>query len=106
MPDGRSSVGPLSGNPPARTALAGALEPAAASSAGAMDPRVWRVAGVVLLAPMMTNLDSTIVNVALSSIRDDLHAPLATAQWTLSGYLLALALALPMNGWLVDRLGA
>jgi EmrB/QacA subfamily drug resistance transporter len=71
-----------------------------------MDPRVWRVAGVVLLAPMMTNLDSTIVNVALSSIRDDLHAPLATAQWTLSGYLLALALALPMNGWLVDRLGA
>jgi EmrB/QacA subfamily drug resistance transporter len=35
-----------------------------------------------------------------------LHAPLATAEWTISGYLLALALTLPMNGWLVDRLGA
>jgi EmrB/QacA subfamily drug resistance transporter len=70
-----------------------------------LDPQVWRVAGVVLLGSVMTNLDSTIVNVALSTIRDDLHASIATVQWVVSGYLLALALMLPMNGWLVDRLG-
>jgi EmrB/QacA subfamily drug resistance transporter len=72
----------------------------------AVDPRVWRVAGVVLLGPVMTNLDSTIVNVALASIRRDLHASLESAQWIVSGYLLALALMLPLNGWLVDRVGA
>ena len=71
-----------------------------------IDPKVWRVAGVVLLAPIITNLDSTIVNVALSTIREDLHTSIATVQWTVSGYLLALALMLPMNGWLVDRVGA
>ncbi len=71
-----------------------------------VDPRVWRVAGVILLAPIITNLDATIVNVALSTIREALHASITTVQWTVSGYLLALALALPMNGWLVDRLGA
>jgi EmrB/QacA subfamily drug resistance transporter len=78
----------------------------AAGREGALDPKVWRVAGVVLLAPIMTNLDATIVNVALSTIRADLHASIETVQWTVSGYLLALALMLPMNGWLVDRLGA
>lgn len=54
----------------------------------------------------MAQMDSTIVNVSLSSIRESLHATIASAQWIISGYLLALALTLPLNGWLVDRLGA
>ena len=37
----------------------------------------------------------------------DLHSSLtATIQWVTSGYLLALALMLPLNGWLVERIGA
>jgi EmrB/QacA subfamily drug resistance transporter len=71
-----------------------------------LDPKVWRVIGVVLLGPLMAQMDSTIVNVSLSSIRESLHATIASAQWIISGYLLALALMLPLNGWLVDRLGA
>src|ERR1700734_3821223 len=71
-----------------------------------LDPKVWRVMGVVLLGPLMAQMDSTIVNVSLSSIRESLHATIASAQWIISGYLLALALMLPLNGWLVDRLGA
>ena len=31
---------------------------------------------------------------------------LGTLQWVVTGYLLALALMLPLSGWLVDRLGA
>jgi EmrB/QacA subfamily drug resistance transporter len=54
----------------------------------------------------MTQMDSTVVNVSLSTIRGDLHSTLATAQWIVTGYLLALALTLPLNGWLVDRIGA
>jgi EmrB/QacA subfamily drug resistance transporter len=71
-----------------------------------LDPRVWRVAAVVFVGPFMTQIDSTVVNVSLSSIGDALHATIATTQWVISGYLLALALMLPLNGWFVDRFGA
>jgi EmrB/QacA subfamily drug resistance transporter len=71
-----------------------------------LDPKIWKTIGVVLLGPLMAQMDSTIVNVSLSNIRESLHATIASAQWIISGYLLALALMLPLNGWLVDRLGA
>jgi EmrB/QacA subfamily drug resistance transporter len=71
-----------------------------------LDPAVIRVVAVVLLGPFMSQMDSTVVNVSLSAIRDDLHSTTETAQWVVSAYLLALALMLPVNGWLVDRLGA
>jgi len=74
--------------------------------ADGIDPRVWKVAAVVIVGPFMTQMDSTVVNVSLTAIRQDLHASIATAQWIVSGYLLALALTLPLNGWLVDRIGA
>src|SRR5580704_9324686 len=71
-----------------------------------LDPAVLRVVAVVLLGPFMSQVDSTVVNVSLSAIRDDLHSSTEVAQWIISGYLLALALMLPLNGWLVDRWGA
>jgi len=71
-----------------------------------LDPRVWRMASVVLLGPLMSSLDSTVVNVSLARLAHDLQAPLARIQWVTTGYLLALALMLPLSGWLVDRLGA
>jgi EmrB/QacA subfamily drug resistance transporter len=66
---------------------------------------VWKICGVVLLAPLMTSLDSTVVNVSLSALSRELHSPLTTIQWVTSGYLLALTLILPLSGWLVDRIG-
>jgi EmrB/QacA subfamily drug resistance transporter len=71
-----------------------------------IDPRVWKVAAVVFLGPFMSQMDSTVVNVSLSTIRQELSSTIASAQWIVSGYLLALALTLPLNGWLVDRVGA
>jgi EmrB/QacA subfamily drug resistance transporter len=67
---------------------------------------VWRIAGVVLLGPFMTSLDATVVNVSLSALGSELHADLATIAWVGSAYMLALALTLPLSGWLVDRIGA
>jgi EmrB/QacA subfamily drug resistance transporter len=81
-------------------------EPKAEARPGKLDPAVVRVTAVVLLGPFMSQMDSTVVNVSLAAIRDDFHASTADAQWVVSGYLLALALTLPLNGWLVDRLGA
>jgi EmrB/QacA subfamily drug resistance transporter len=71
-----------------------------------IDPRVWKICGVVLLGPLITSLDSTVVNVSLATLGRELHVGLATLQWVITGYLLALALMLPLSGWLVDRIGA
>jgi EmrB/QacA subfamily drug resistance transporter len=67
---------------------------------------VWKISAVVLFGPLMSTLDSTVVNVSLSTLGRELHAPLTQIQWVTTGYLLALALMLPLSGWLVDRLGA
>jgi EmrB/QacA subfamily drug resistance transporter len=71
-----------------------------------VDSRIWRVVGVVFLGPLMTQIDSTVVNVSLASISQELHASIDLVQWVVSGYLLALALTLPLHAWLVHRLGA
>ena len=82
-----------------RPGLAKAATDSGRHPAGArIDPRVWRVAAVVVVGPFMTQLDSTVVNVSLLAIRQDLHASTAAAQWIVSGYLLALALMLPLSG--------
>jgi EmrB/QacA subfamily drug resistance transporter len=75
-------------------------------SSDGIDPQIWKVAAVAIAGPFMTQMDSTVVNVSLTAIRQQLHSSIATSQWIVSGYLLALALMLPLNGWLVDRIGA
>ncbi len=75
-------------------------------STGAIDPIVWKISAVVIFGPLMSTLDSTVVNVSLATLGRQLHAPLTQIQWVTTGYLLALALMLPLSGWLVDRLGA
>jgi EmrB/QacA subfamily drug resistance transporter len=67
---------------------------------------VWKVVCVAAIGSFMAQLDATVVNVSLASLAADLHVGLSAIQWVTSGYLLALALMLPLNGWLVDRIGA
>jgi MFS family permease len=68
-------------------------------------PGRWRALWVSLFAAFMTLLDTSIVNVALPSIERDLGAAAASAQWVVSGYALALGLALVPAGRLGDTLG-
>ena len=82
-----------------------AASPSASTSAR-IDSTVWKVAAVVSIGSFMSQMDSTLVNVSLSTIGHTLGASIATVQWIVSGYLLAMALMLPLNGWLVDRIGA
>jgi len=71
-----------------------------------IDPTVWKISAVVMLGSFLANLDATVVNVSLSTLAMELHSSLSEIQWVTSGYLLALTLTLPLNGWLVDRIGA
>ena len=59
----------------------------------------------LLAGPFLSMLDSNIVNVALPDIARELHSPLETAQWIVSGYLLALAAVLAASAYLARRFG-
>jgi EmrB/QacA subfamily drug resistance transporter len=72
----------------------------------ALDRDTLVVAGVVILGAVMSILDTTIVNVALDALARDLDAPLATIQWVATGYLLSLAVVIPLAGWFSERFGA
>lgn len=69
-------------------------------------PRSTWLALIVLLTGMfMSLLDTTIVNVALPTIRTSLDASESTLSWIISGYALAFGLALIPAGRIGDRYG-
>jgi EmrB/QacA subfamily drug resistance transporter len=78
----------------------------AASVDDRLDASIWKICSVAILGSFLAQMDATVVNVSLSSLATELHSNLTEIQWVTSGYLLALALMLPLNGWLVDRIGA
>ena len=65
----------------------------------------WRVLIVMLLGSSFVYLNTTLVNVALPAIINDFNTSLDRAQLVASMYLLALALSIPLVGYLSDRLG-
>ncbi len=65
----------------------------------------WLAVAVVLVGAVMAMLDTTIVNVALPSIRTALHASPASLVWIVSGYMLAYGLVLVPAGRVGDRIG-
>ncbi len=50
-------------------------------------------------------LDTTIVALGLHTLTVQLNAPISTIQWVSTGYLLALAVAIPFVGWAQARVG-
>jgi EmrB/QacA subfamily drug resistance transporter len=57
------------------------------------------------LSLFLVSMDVTIVNVALPSIRADLHASVAGLQWSIDGYTVVVASFLLLAGSTADRLG-
>ncbi|HLK76105.1 MAG TPA: MFS transporter [Streptosporangiaceae bacterium] len=68
-------------------------------------PRRWLAAIVMIVGALMDMIDVTIVNVALPTIRRDLHASATQLEWVVSGYMLAFAAALIIAGNLGDLFG-
>ncbi len=58
-----------------------------------------------ILGSTVVFLDSTVVNVALPAIRDDLDAGLAGQQWVVEAYLLTMVSLLLVGGSLGDQFG-
>src|SRR5215210_1550481 len=77
----------------------------ATTAADRVDGATWRIAATVTLGAIMTSVDTTVVNVALDDLTHDFGASVAGVQWVATGYLLALAIVMPLSGWATDRFG-
>lgn len=79
----------------------------ASSSAitGNQDPARWRILMVILAAIFMSLMGVSIVNVALASIQQALHASQSDIQWVLSGYALTFGVVLVSAGRAGDLMG-
>ena len=59
-----------------------------------------------MMASLLQVLDTTIANVALPHMQAALGATPETITWVLTSYIIATAVAMPITGWLADRVGA
>ncbi|HEV2386328.1 MAG TPA: DHA2 family efflux MFS transporter permease subunit [Candidatus Acidoferrales bacterium] len=78
---------------------------AANSFAGIPQVSPWIVAVAVMCATFMEVLDTTVVNVSLPHIAGNLSSSVDEATWTLTSYLVANAIVLPITGWLANFFG-
>lgn len=68
-------------------------------------PRLGIALTVICISLGMATLDLTVVNIAVPSIRDSLHASDATTSWIAAGFSLVMALTLIPAGRIGDRYG-
>ena len=68
-------------------------------------PRRFVVLAICCMSLFIVGLDVTVVNVALPTIRHELHASIAQLQWVIDAYTLVLASLLMLAGSTADRLG-
>lgn len=79
---------------------------AGATAPDALPPELRRLALAIMLGAFMVSLDMTMVNVALNTLARTFATSVTTIQWVATGYLLALAISIPMTGWAIERFGA
>jgi DHA2 family multidrug resistance protein len=60
----------------------------------------------VMAATLLQVLDITIANVAIPHMQSTLGATPDTISWVLTSYIIASAVAMPITGWLSDRIGS
>lgn len=60
----------------------------------------------VMTATLLQVLDVTIANVAIPHMQSSLGASPDTISWVLTSYIIASAVAMPITGWLADRVGS
>ncbi|MEU7895515.1 MFS transporter [Nonomuraea sp. NPDC049152] len=63
------------------------------------------VLAICCMSLLIVSLDSTVLNVALPSMRREFDAPISALQWTIDAYTLVLASLLMLSGSTADRYG-
>lgn len=70
-----------------------------------VDNPVLLIVGI-MAATLLQVLDTTIANVAIPHMQSTLSATPDTISWVLTSYIIATAVAMPITGWLADRIGS
>ncbi|WP_428953674.1 MFS transporter [Streptomyces sp. cg35] len=68
-------------------------------------PQRWLILGVICLAQLTVLLDNTVLNVAIPSLTEELHASTSDIQWVISAYSLVQSGLLLTAGSAADRYG-
>jgi MFS family permease len=76
-----------------------------ADSAAGLAPEVRNAVLALIIGGIAAILDSTMVTIALHTLVVRLHSTDGTIQWVTTGYLLAMAVAIPVTGWAESRWG-
>ncbi|GAB3705643.1 MDR family MFS transporter [Mariniluteicoccus flavus] len=81
----------------------------AAASSQTVDPTTpvkirWDVIGLLLGAAFVVILNETTMAVALPALMSDLHVDAKMAQWLTTGFMLTMAVVIPVSGFIMDRL--
>jgi MFS family permease len=71
-----------------------------------LDPALIKLTLAIVVGVIAAILDLTIVNVAIDTLQHRLHTSVATIQWAITGYALAVAMTIPVSGWAFQRFGA
>ena len=80
-------------------------EPSTEVASPGVDARRWVAFAVILSGIFVTIMDSSIVNVAIPTIRSTLHASFGQAELTVATYALALSAGMITGGRLGDIWG-
>ncbi|MCL6457481.1 MAG: DHA2 family efflux MFS transporter permease subunit, partial [Gorillibacterium sp.] len=70
-----------------------------------LDPMVFKVAIILVFGALTSQLNSTMINVAIKTLTMDLKSTVSVIQWVITGYILAMGLAVPVSGWANKRYG-
>jgi EmrB/QacA subfamily drug resistance transporter len=76
-----------------------------AAADGKLTPQVRNAVLALIVGGIAAILDSTMVTLALHTLTVTLHSTDGTIQWVTTGYLLAMAVAIPVTGWAESRWG-
>lgn len=64
---------------------------------------IMNIVWILVLGAIMPLLDSTMVNIAIKHLSNDFRIGLDSIQWVITGYVLSMAISVPLVGWMVQR---
>jgi DHA2 family lincomycin resistance protein-like MFS transporter len=77
--------------------------PTASTAPAALPPEHRRLITLLVVSAFVVILNETIMSVALPELMQDLDIPATTAQWLTTGFLLTMAVVIPITGFLLQR---
>ncbi len=83
--------------------MAAAAEPFSHASVTPVERTIITIA--VMMGMVMQVLDATIANVALPHMQASLGVTPETINWVLTSYIVSAAIAIPITGWLAEKVG-